>query len=48
MGLVGLLSKRMLYRNKKLALLYLGYKAAKFGYGKIRKRRGNKFRKSSN
>lgn len=47
MGLVGLLSKRMLLRNKKLALLYLGYKAAKFGYGKLRKRRSAKHRRAA-
>ena len=46
MGLVGLLSKRMLLRNKKLALLYVGYKAAKYGYTHYRKRRSGKNSKS--
>ena len=42
MGLNKLLLYRTLSRNRKLGLLYVGYKAAKFMYGIYQKRRTGK------
>lgn len=39
MALKKLLLYRLLKRNKKLGLLYVGYKAAKYGLGMYRKKR---------
>ncbi|MGB5822169.1 MAG: hypothetical protein WBG90_21985 [Saonia sp.] len=38
MALRRLLFNRILLGNKKMALLYFGYKAAKYGYGLYRKK----------
>jgi len=42
MGLAGLMAKRLLLKNKKMTMLYLGYKAAKFGYGALKRKRNRR------